>query len=57
VAALTANAYVVDTTANVTLQTAYTLNSGSGADKGLQISCNANGTGSDLVVTVYGVIK
>ena len=57
VAALTANAYIVDTTANVTLQTAYTLNTGGGADKGLQISCNANGTGSDLVVTVYGVIK
>jgi hypothetical protein len=57
VAALTANAYIVDTTANVTLQNAYTLNTGGGADKGLQVYCNANGTGSDLVVTVYGVIK
>lgn len=57
VAALTGNAYVEPATANVTLLSAYSLNSGGMADLGLQLVCNANGTGSDLVVTLYGVVK
>lgn len=57
VAALTGNAYVEPTTANVTLLSAYSLNSGGMADLGLQVACNANGTGSDLAVTLFGVIK
>lgn len=57
VAALVGNAYVQDASANVTQGDAYSLNSGSTVDKGLLIECNANGTGSDLVVTLFGSIK
>lgn len=57
VAALTANAFVQAATANVTLSDRFSIGSGSADSAGLQISCNANGTGSDLVVTVSGVIK
>lgn len=57
VAALTGNAYVEPTTANVTLLSAYSLNSGGMADLGLEVACNADGTGSDLVLTLFGVIK
>ncbi len=55
VAGLTANAYLVDNTANVTLGTAYSLNTGGTAGKGLRVVGNANGTGSNLVVTVVGI--
>lgn len=57
VAALTANAFVSDHSAGVTQQSAYSLNQGSTMDYGAEIACDANGTGSDLVVTLYGVIK
>lgn len=57
VAAMTGNAYIEPTTANVTRADAYRKNLGGTADKGLEIVCNANGTGSDFVVTVFGAIK
>lgn len=57
VAALTANAFVADLSANVTQQAPYARNVGGTADLGLEIACDANGTGSDLVVTIFGVIK
>lgn len=57
VAALTANAYVSETSANVTAENAMALGTGGTATKGLQIKGDANGTGSNLVVTVFGVIK
>jgi hypothetical protein len=57
VAALTGNAVVVPGTANVTLEDAYSEGSGGTTGKGLQVKGNANGTGSDLKVTVWGVIK
>lgn len=57
VAALTGNAFVGDQTANVTNLSAYSLNLGGMAAKGLRVVCNANGTGSDLVVTLYGSTK
>jgi hypothetical protein len=57
VAAMTANAYITDTTANVTLGDAFQRNLGGTTAKGVQISCNANGTGSDFVVTVFGTMK
>lgn len=57
VAALTGNAFVGDHSANITQSAAYARNLGGTADYGLQIACDANGTGSDLVVTIYGVIK
>lgn len=57
VAALAANAYVKPNTANVTVDPAMAINTGGTAGKGLQIKANANGTGSDLVVTVVGYLK
>lgn len=57
VAALTGNAFVADHSANVTQQSPYALGTGTTADLGLEIACDAAGTGSDLVVTVYGVVK
>lgn len=57
VAALTGNAVVIPATANVTLEDAYAIGTGGTAGKGLQLKGNANGTGSDLKVTVWGVIK
>ncbi len=57
VAALTANAFVGPTTTNVTAEPAFSLGTGGTAAKGLQIKGNANGTGSNLVVTVTGFIK
>jgi hypothetical protein len=57
VAALTGNAFVADGSANITQNDAYALNQGSTADKGLVIVGDANGTGSNVVVTIYGVIK
>jgi hypothetical protein len=57
VAALTGNAFVADHSANVTQATAYATNTGTTAAKGLQLACDANGTGSSLVVTLFGVTK
>lgn len=57
VAAMTANAVIGNLTANVTLGDAYVLGSGGTAGKGLQVVGDANGTGSDYVLTVHGVIK
>jgi len=57
VAAMTGNAFISDASANVTQEAAYALNSGGVAAKGLTLSCDANGTGSPLVMTILGVIK
>lgn len=57
VAALTGNAFVADHSSSVTQEASYARNLGTAAGKGLVIVCDANGTGSDLVVTVYGVVK
>jgi hypothetical protein len=57
VAGLTNQARLVPGTANVTLEDAYSLGTGGTASKGLQIVGNANGTGSDFVVTVHGYYK
>ena len=57
IAALTSNAFVGKTTANVTAEAALAKNTGGTAGKGLQIKGNANGTGNDLVVTVVGYYK
>ncbi|TGL39638.1 hypothetical protein EHQ53_14040 [Leptospira langatensis] len=56
VAALTGNAFVGLTSANVTVENALALQTGGTAGKGLQIKGDANGTGSTLYVTVYGRI-
>lgn len=53
VAALTNAARVVPGTANVTLEDAFAKGSGGTAGKGLQLKGDANGTGSDLIVTVW----
>ncbi len=57
VAALTGNSFVADYSANITQADAYALNTAGTADDGLQVACDANGTGSDLVVTIYGAVK
>ena len=57
VSALTANAFVTTGTSGVTNGAAYTLGTGGTASAGLQLAANANGTGSNLVVTVHGVIQ
>jgi len=57
VAGLTANATLGLTTANVTLAAPVSQNAGFTASKGLQIVGNANGTGSNLFVTVTGYIR
>lgn len=57
VAALTNAAFIQSATANVTLATPFSLGTGGGTGKGLQVACNANGSGSDLVFVISGVIK
>ena len=57
VAGLTANAFLGLTTANVTVANPVALNTGFTASKGLVLVGNANGTGSDLYVTVTGYIR
>lgn len=57
VAAMTGNTFINDNSANVTLNAAYRINSGGTAAKGIDIKCNANGTGSDFVLTIFGTTK
>lgn len=57
VAALTGNAFVADHSSNVTQQAPYSRGLGGTADLGIEVACDANGTGSDLVVTIFGVVK
>lgn len=57
VAALGAAATIFPSTANVTNGNAFLLGTGGTAAKGIQMVGDANGTGSDLVVTIYGFIK
>lgn len=54
VAALTANAELRPGSANITAGNAYVLGQGGTVNKGLQVVGNANGTGSNLQVTVHG---
>lgn len=42
---------------NVAMEDAYSEGSGGTAGKGLQIVGDANGTGSDMKITVWGIIK
>lgn len=42
---------------NLTLEDAFAAGTGGTAAKGLQVVGDANGTGSDLIVSVWGVIK
>lgn len=57
VAALGANAIVGELTANVALGTPVITGAGATTAKGLSIVANATGTGSDLLVTVWGLVK
>jgi autotransporter-associated beta strand protein len=56
VAGMTANATLFPNTANVTLATVVSRGLGFTAGKGISVKGNANGTGSDYVVTVTGFI-
>lgn len=57
VAALTNQARVFPGTANVTSENAFSRGEAGTAGYGLQLKGDANGTGSDFIVTVWGVIK
>jgi hypothetical protein len=58
VAALTANTFLNDNSAGVTLSAPYALGSGTALGKGLEVACDSNGlTGSDLVLTVGGTVR
>jgi hypothetical protein len=57
VTALTADTFVDDGSASIVKEARYRLGTGGAVDEGLQIVCNANGTGSDLVVVVSGSIQ
>lgn len=57
VAALTSQARVFKSSANVTIENAMANGTGGTASKGLQLKGDANGTGSDLIVTVSGFYK
>lgn len=57
VAALTANTTIHPTTSNVTLESAMILGTGGTVNRGIRLVGNANGTGSNLVVTVFGFFK
>jgi len=57
VANLTANAFLGMFTAGLTLDNRLMLGTGGTSGKGLQIKCDVNGTGSDLVVVLQGVIR
>lgn len=54
IAAMTGNAYISTTTSNVTLASPFNLGTGGTAAKGVDFVCNANGTGSDAVLTIDG---
>lgn len=56
VAALTGNAEVGPWSSNIIAASAYATGTGGTINKGLQLKGDANGTGSDLKVTVWGVI-
>lgn len=51
------NIRTVPGNAQVTLENAFANGTGGTAAKGLQIKGDANGTGSDMIITAWGVIK
>ena len=57
VAALTGDTFISDASSNVTKEARYRLGTDGAADAGLQVSCNANGTGSDIVFVLSGVVQ
>lgn len=56
VAALAANATVFPSSADVTLENPMALGTGGSDGKGLQIVGDANGTGSNIVISAWGVL-
>ncbi len=54
---LSANVYYSGTSTNATRSPAYYLGQGATPGAGLNLTCSANGTGSPLVMTVFGVIQ
>jgi hypothetical protein len=57
VAALTSQARIYRSSANVTVEDAMSLGTGGTASKGLQVKGDVNGTGSNLVLTITGFYK
>lgn len=56
VAAMTANAFITENS-GVTLNDPYVLGTGLTATQAVKLKCDANGTGSDLVVTISGALR
>lgn len=54
---LSANAYLTPSSPSATRSNAYSLGAGSTPGAGLDLVCSANGSGSPLVVTLFGVIQ
>jgi len=46
-----------DPKTNLTIEDAWSLGTGGTVGKGVQVVGNANGTGSDLKITVWGIVK
>lgn len=57
VAALAGDTVITDSSSNVTKEVRYRIGTGGATDAGLQVSCNSNGTGSDLVFVMMGTIQ
>lgn len=57
VAAMLGDTFIDDGSSNVTKEARYRIGTGGAADAGLQISCDANGTGSDAVFVLSGSIQ
>lgn len=57
VASLTGNALLTDASGSVTVASAMALGSGTTTATGLRVVCDANGTGSDLVISTWGTVR
>lgn len=57
VASLTGNALLTDASGSVTVASAMALGSGTTTAKGLRVVCDVNGTGSDIVFSVWGTVR
>lgn len=57
ITSLTANTYFSGSSTNTTRSAPYYLGSGGAATAGLDLVCTANGAGSPLVFTLFGVVK
>ena len=57
VSSLPGNAFLGPFSVGLTFDDRFSLGTGGTAAKGLEVKCDANGTGSDLVFVLQGVVK